>query len=95
MTTRNAKTDKPAASALKLRQTQAEYSAARTPVEPGAKTMMSSSKMYVCRRCQANFKTGDGRPDVRMAGLGKCNACLSLAAANAAASAPALGPVST
>lgn len=95
MTTRNAKTDKPAASALKLRQTQAEYSAARTPAEPGAKTMMSSSKMYVCRRCQANFKTGDGRPDVRMAGLGKCNACLSLSVATSAAASSALGPASS
>ena len=44
---------------------------------------MSSSKMYVCRRCQANFKTGDGKPDPRLPGLGKCNACLSAAAATA------------
>lgn len=97
MTTRNAKTDKSTDSAQKLRQTQAEYSAARPPAEPGAKTMMSSSKMYVCRRCQANFKTGDGRPDVRMAGLGKCNPCLALAAASAASAgspAASLGPAS-
>jgi hypothetical protein len=39
--------------------------------------MMSSSKMYVCRRCQANFKTGDGKPDPRLPGLGKCNKCLA------------------
>lgn len=84
MSIRNAKTDKSPGSAQKLRQTQAEYSAARPPVEHAAKTMMSSSKMYVCRRCQANFKTGDGRPDARMAGLGKCNPCLALAAAAAA-----------
>ncbi len=95
MTTRKTKTDKATDSAQKLRQTQAEYSAARPPAEPGAKTMMSSSKMYVCRRCQANFKTGDGRPDVRMAGLGKCNPCLALAAAAAAASAASLDPAST
>ena len=102
MTTRNAKTAKSTDAAQKLRQTQAEYSAARPPPKPGAKTMMSSSKMYVCRRCQANFKTGDGRPDVRMAGLGKCNPCLALAAAAAAVSASAsadstasLGPAST
>jgi len=97
MTTRNAKTDKSTDSAQKLRQTQAEYSAARPPAEPGAKAMMSSSKMYVCRRCQANFKTGDGRPDVRMAGLGKCNACLSMAAAAAtsATSTDSLDPAST
>jgi hypothetical protein len=44
--------------------------------EPGIKPMLSSSKMYVCRRCQANFKTGDGKPDPRLRGLGKCNACL-------------------
>ena len=49
----------------KLRQTQAEYVAARPSGEPGVKPMMSSSKMYVCRRCQANFKTGDGKPDAR------------------------------
>jgi hypothetical protein len=43
--------------------------------------MMSSSKMYVCRRCQANFKTGEGKPDPRLRGLGKCNKCLDAAAA--------------
>ena len=46
----------------RLRQTQAEYTAARPSSGPGVKPMMSSSKMYVCRRCQANFKTGDGKP---------------------------------
>jgi hypothetical protein len=66
--------------ALKLRQTQAEYTAARPGGEPGVRPMMSSSKMYVCRRCQANFKTGDGKPDPRLPGLGKCNACLTAAA---------------
>ena len=77
----------PAASAnaaLKLRQTQAEYVAARPSGEPGVKPMMSSSKMYVCRRCQANFKTGDGKPDARLPGLGKCNKCLATQAAIAA-----------
>ena len=84
---------KPAASApviptnasLKLRQTQAEYVAARPTGEPGVKPMMSSSKMYVCRRCQANFKTGDGKPDSRLPGLGKCNKCLAAQAASALA----------
>jgi predicted RNA-binding Zn ribbon-like protein len=71
--------------ALKLRQTQAEYVAARPSGEPGVKPMMSSSKMYVCRRCQANFKTGDGKPDSRLPGLGKCNKCLAAAAASALA----------
>ncbi|MEO8310133.1 MAG: hypothetical protein ABI520_03080 [Caldimonas sp.] len=47
--------------------------------------MMSSSKMYVCRRCQANFKTGDGKPDSRLPGLGKCNKCLATQAAAALA----------
>ena len=78
----------PAAStnaALKLRQTQAEYVAARPSGEPGVKPMMSSSKMYVCRRCQANFKTGDGKPDSRLPGLGKCNKCLAAQAASALA----------
>ncbi len=70
---------------LKLRQTQAEYVAARPSGEPGVKPMMSSSKMYVCRRCQANFKTGDGKPDSRLPGLGKCNKCLAAAAASALA----------
>ena len=75
----------PAAPALKLRQTQAEYVAARPSGEPGVKPMMSSSKMYVCRRCQANFKTGDGKPDARLPGLGKCNKCLAAQAAAALA----------
>ena len=78
-------TETPATSALKLRQTQAEYVAARPAGEPGVKPMMSSSKMYVCRRCQANFKTGDGKPDSRLPGLGKCNKCLAAAAASALA----------
>ena len=67
----------------KLRQTQAEYSAARPAGEPGVKPMLSSSKMYVCRRCQANFKTGDGKPDPRLRGLGKCNQCLGVVPAAA------------
>ncbi|HEY2560931.1 MAG TPA: hypothetical protein VGI48_14595 [Caldimonas sp.] len=74
-----------ASAALKLRQTQAEYVAARPSGEPGVKPMMSSSKMYVCRRCQANFKTGDGKPDARLPGLGKCNKCLATQAAVLAA----------
>jgi ribosomal protein L40E len=79
-TRRTASTSLPSVSAdgtQKLRQTQAQYSAARPMSEPGVKTMMSSSKMYVCRRCQANFKTGDGKPDPRLRGLGKCNRCLA------------------
>jgi cytochrome c553 len=64
----------------KLRQTQAEYTAARPHAEPGVKPMMSSSKMYVCIKCHANFKTGDGKPDPRLRGLGRCNNCLSVAA---------------
>ena len=74
----------PNSTTQKLRQTQAEYVAARPASEPGVKPMMSSSKMYVCRRCQANFKTGDGKPDARLPGLGKCNKCLADAAAAAA-----------
>ncbi len=64
----------------KLRQTQAEYTAARPHAEPGVKPMMSSSKMYVCIKCHANFKTGDGKPDPRLRGLGRCNNCLSITA---------------
>jgi len=67
----------------KLRQTQAEYTAARPNAEPGVKPMMSSSKMYVCIRCHANFKTGDGKPDPRLRGLGRCNNCLGVAASPA------------
>lgn len=70
--------------AAKLRQTQAEYTAARPSPEPGLRPMMSSSKMYVCRRCQANFKTGDGKPDPRLPGVGKCNSCIAAQAATAA-----------
>ena len=62
----------------KLRQTQAEYTAARPNSEPGVKPMMSSSKMYVCIKCHANFKTGDGKPDPRLRGLGRCNNCLGV-----------------
>ncbi len=65
-------------SAPKLRQTQAEYTAARPNAEPGVRPMMSSSKMYVCIRCHANFKTGDGKPDPRLRGLGRCNSCLGV-----------------
>lgn len=73
------------ADSVKLRQTQAEYSAARPSSEPGIKPMMSSSKMYVCRRCQANFKTGEGKPDPRLRGLGRCNKCLDAATASQSA----------
>ncbi len=38
--------------------------------------------MYVCRRCQANFKTGEGKADPRLRGLGKCNKCLDAASAS-------------
>jgi cytochrome c553 len=68
------------ASGPKLRQTQAEYTAARPHAEPGVKPMMSSSKMYVCIKCHANFKTGEGKPDPRLRGLGRCNNCLPVAA---------------
>ena len=71
----------PDTQALKLRQTQAEYTAARPSAEPGIRPLMSSSKMYVCIRCHANFKTGDGKPDPRLRGLGRCNACLGVTAA--------------
>jgi cytochrome c553 len=67
----------------KLRQTQAEYTAARPHAEPGVKPMMSSSKMYVCIKCHANFKTGDGKPDPRLRGLGRCNSCLNVTASAA------------
>ncbi len=83
-TSRPTPPNSPETPALKLRQTQAEYTAARPSAEPGIRPLMSSSKMYVCRRCQANFKTGDGKPDPRLPGLGKCNACLAASAAAAA-----------
>lgn len=68
----------PAVSGPKLRQTQAEYTAARPNAEPGVRPMMSSSKMYVCIKCHANFKTGEGKPDPRLRGLGRCNSCLGI-----------------
>ena len=73
-------TTTPATPGPKLRQTQAEYTAARPNAEPGVRPMMSSSKMYVCIRCHANFKTGEGKPDPRLRGLGRCNTCLGIAA---------------
>ena len=82
-TRRNASTEPSDPLAPKLRQTQAEYTAARPHAEPGVRPMMSSSKMYVCIRCHANFKTGDGKPDPRLRGLGKCNACLGITASTA------------
>ena len=69
--------------APKLRQTQAEYTAARPNAEPGVRPMMSSSKMYVCIKCHANFKTGEGKPDPRLRGLGRCNNCLGVAVQSA------------
>jgi cytochrome c553 len=82
MTTPRRSTPSTAASAdplaPKLRQTQAEYTAARPNAEPGVRPMMSSSKMYVCIKCHANFKTGEGKPDPRLRGLGRCNSCLGV-----------------
>ena len=78
--TRSTPATTPAVPGPKLRQTQAEYTAARPHAEPGVKPMMSSSKMYVCIKCHANFKTGEGKPDPRLRGLGKCNNCLGIAA---------------
>jgi cytochrome c553 len=80
MTTRRTPSPAETASGPKLRQTQAEYTAARPNAEPGVRPMMSSSKMYVCIRCHANFKTGDGKPDPRLRGLGRCNTCLGVTA---------------
>ncbi|MBL8346406.1 MAG: hypothetical protein JNN03_13265 [Rubrivivax sp.] len=82
MTTRRSTTtpSEPTTTTLgpKLRQTQAEYTAARPNAEPGVRPMMSSSKMYVCIKCHANFKTGEGKPDPRLRGLGRCNGCLGV-----------------
>jgi len=82
MTTRRSTTPPPETTPStlgpKLRQTQAEYTAARPNAEPGVRPMMSSSKMYVCIKCHANFKTGEGKPDPRLRGLGRCNSCLGV-----------------
>lgn len=85
MATRRTAASNTESSGPKLRQSQAEYTAARPMSEPGIKPMMSSSKMYVCRKCHANFKTGDGKPDPRMHGLGKCNTCIAATEAAKAA----------
>ena len=60
---------------LKLRQSQAEYLASRASLalKPGA-------RWYVCRRCQNNFRKGEGKSDPGQSGLGKCNQCLSQSA---------------
>ncbi len=71
--------------AEKLRQSQREYSAARPNAER-EKRMFSGVRIYVCRRCQSNFKTGEGQPDARISGFGKCNACLGLPAGTQTAS---------
>ena len=86
MATRRAPPATTAPNGVKLRQTQAEYTAARPNAEPGVKPMMSSSKMYVCIRCHANFKTGDGKPDPRLRGLGRCDTCLGVTATPTATS---------
>ena len=80
MATRRSAPPPPTDGSHKLRQSQAEYTAARPAPERGVKPMMSNSRMYVCRRCQANFKTGDGKPDLRLSGLGKCNKCIAATA---------------
>ena len=92
MTTRRTPTTPETSAGPKLRQTQAEYTAARPHAEPGVKPMMSSSKMYVCIKCHANFKTGDGKPDPRLRGLGRCNNCLNVAAPAATTTAPLTSP---
>ncbi len=79
----------PVVSGPKLRQTQAEYTAARPNAEPGVRPMMSSSKMYVCIKCHANFKTGEGKPDPRLRGLGRCNTCLGITVPSSCRSASA------
>lgn len=80
MATRRSAPSAVSTNGMKLRQTQAEYTAARPHAEPGVKPLMSSSKMYVCIRCHANFKTGEGKPDPRLRGLGRCNNCLGVTA---------------
>jgi len=61
--------------APRLRQSLAEYTAARTDSDPAF--AVPGTRMYVCRRCQANFRTGEGKPDARLKGLGKCNRCMA------------------
>lgn len=57
----------------KLRQSDAEYLTARRNIQ----LHTGSARIYVCRRCQANFTAGGGVPSKKMAGIGKCKACLS------------------
>jgi hypothetical protein len=79
MVTRPASPPAVSSTTTKLRRTQAEYVASRPTEEPGVKQILSGSKMYVCRRCQANFRTGHGQPDKRLPGIGKCDPCLAAA----------------
>ena len=75
------KTGAPAEEAAgKLRQSQAEYVACRPAATALHVSLFSGTKTYVCRRCHGNFRTGEGKSDPRFPGLGKCNACLAVAA---------------
>jgi len=58
---------------MKLRRTQAEYLASRSTMT----ALALGARRYVCRRCQANFNKGEGKPDATAGGLGKCNLCIS------------------
>ena len=63
--------------APKLRQTNAEYDASRTVKQMSSPEPMSLAKIYVCKRCQCSFRMGQGQPDPRPNGLGRCNKCLA------------------
>lgn len=77
MTSKALTSPAPIGTGPKLRQTQREYDASHPSAGPGSKPLMSSAKRYVCRRCQANFQTGEGQPDPRMSGIGKCDKCIA------------------
>jgi hypothetical protein len=63
--------------APKLCQTSAEYDASRAIKQLASSAPMWLDKLYVCRRCQCSFRSGQGQPDPRQNGLGQCNKCVA------------------
>ncbi len=68
---------RPDADLKQLRHSRREGNAAARPNAEAHRRMFTGARIYVCRRCQVNFKTGEGQPDARTPGFGKCDSCLS------------------
>jgi len=37
---------------------------------------MGLTRLYVCKRCQSNFQTGQGKAHPNLKGFGTCRSCL-------------------